>query len=1012
MRLEGRRHCGAATVSNGRTGQSDWQQWPADAGQARSRCRLRCLVCVLAVFAVSQTDAATEVRSVNIRGLQIAGTTTIRIDGTDLLPHPQLASSLPIARQVLKPGATANRVEFEVTLDADVEPGLYNLWLISGHGVSLPTVVAVDRLPQLPFSAELQALPAALHGSAAGSNRLRTTIEVKKDQPVLVEVEARRLGGKLRPVLHIYDSENRQLDWALPSPTLRGDARVKFTAPADGAYTIELHDLEYAAPAPNFFRLKIGTWQYADQVFPPAVQAGTPTQLTLIGDPADTETVSFSGSPDAAASVTWAPWKNAAKSGGFRPPVLISRFPEIVEGTAEQSPQKLPAIPSAVSGRLLLPDEQDRFQVDVTPGTKLRFEVFAERTGSPVDATLEIQNGQGGRLGINDDAAGSPDSRIDYTVPANLKSLWIVIRDTNGRSGPDCLYRIAVTPLPGSGSADFQLKLQEQRQSVATGKRLVMKVIAERTAYQGPIDLQFDTLPAGIQVQGARIAAGSSATLVTLHGAGAGLDHSLSRFRGVATINGTRVQRLATVERPLPEANQPWLNREFALAVSKPASTGFQMDWGETAPDTRLVLGGKLDLPVSAVRPPGFDGPVRLVLKTSQVAVRAANRQIDTNRTLRSETNRPLEIAADANAQKTWDAKLAADQAVSAAVKSQTAVAATGRQKVTVAQAAVTAAMKQLAASKELAAKTTTATKLAADADAVARKALTAAVTKVKETARSANQADPAKLAEAARAAAGAAAVAKVAAEQKAASGKVLTAATLDAKQATDALTAAENTVTAATAGHKAAIGAAEKADGLEAAKVKAATAKHAAAERAAISASALAKNDGVFSIFVPAQLTEPGYEFALQAELLSRDKKTVIDRSDTSLRRFTTLIPIVVSLASSEPYVASIDPKSGAKITVVGKVQRLAGMNQDVTVTLAGLPGGITVPKAIVKADQTDFQLDISFPAKFQPAELNSVRVFATGKMRPKAPIDVRSEERTLSLRLEAAAAPAGTPD
>lgn len=956
--------------------------------------------------------AAPEIQAVSVRGLQIDGTTTIQVNGSGLLPRPQLTLSVPIAKQVLKPGATATQVEFEVTLADDVEPGLYNLWLASGEGVSQPTVVAVDRLLQVPFAADVAALPVALHGSVSGSAKLRTTFPAKAGQALLIEVEAQRLGGKLRPVLHVFDSENRQIDWTLPLPTLRGDARLTFTPPADGSYTVELHDLQYAAPAPNFFRMKIGTWQYADLVFPPAVQSGTEAQLTLIGGSADGETVAFKAASDSAESVTSAPWKDIASATGFRPPILISEFPEVVEGPPTETPQKLPSVPSAVSGRLLAPGEQDRFQIDVVAGSQLRFEVFADQIGSPVDSALEILNEEGGRLAINDDAAGTPDSRIDYTVPANVTTLLLAVKDTNGRSGPDCIYRLAVTPLEVSGNQpDFQLNLPEQRHSVAAGNRIVIQVTANRIGYDGPIDLRFDSLPDGIQIQGATIAPGSSATLLTLHGAGADLAHSLTKLRGVATIDGRRIERIATVDDHVLAKLQPWLSGELGVAVAESSGSGFKADWGNVSSGAQLVLGGKLEIPVSAIRPPGFDGPVRLTLESSQLAVRAANNQVDANRTLRSETNQPIEIAADAEAQKAWDAKLAAEKVVADAKMNQAAVVASVRKAVVEAKAGLKTVLAQLEVVKEQAAKTAALSKTATDADAAAQKTLDATVAQLKAAAQAADQASAATLAEAAKAAADAAAIAKTAADQKAATGKALLEAAANEKKATDAGVAADKMTADAMAALKVAVDTAANAEAAEEAKVKDAEAKLNAADMTSKNASALAKNEGTFSIFVPADLKEAGYELALRAELLSRDKTRVIDRCDTSVRRFTTLTPIVVSLVDANRFVGQIDPQAGSTISISGKVERLAGMNQDVTVTLSGLPAGIAVPKAVVKPDQTDFKLDVVFPAAFKPAELNTVRIFATGKMRPNAPIDVRSEETALDIILESKPEPAKTP-
>src|SRR5688500_5255330 len=90
---------------------------------------------VLACFA-SAASAAPTINSVSLRGLTIGQSTTIVIDGSDLLPDPRLVLPVKIAAQTVKPNATANRVEIDVTIDGSVTPGIYSLRVASGKGIS------------------------------------------------------------------------------------------------------------------------------------------------------------------------------------------------------------------------------------------------------------------------------------------------------------------------------------------------------------------------------------------------------------------------------------------------------------------------------------------------------------------------------------------------------------------------------------------------------------------------------------------------------------------------------------------------------------------------------------------------------------------------------------------------------------------------------------------------------------------------------------------------------------
>ena len=111
----------------------------------------------------------------------------------------------------LKDGATAQRLEAEFTIDGTCPSGIYLLRVASATGISEPAALGIDNLPQLPFAQKVDVPSVAMSGTLSGSTLLSTTITGKKGQQVLVEVESRRLGAKLNPVIHIYDARRTQL---------------------------------------------------------------------------------------------------------------------------------------------------------------------------------------------------------------------------------------------------------------------------------------------------------------------------------------------------------------------------------------------------------------------------------------------------------------------------------------------------------------------------------------------------------------------------------------------------------------------------------------------------------------------------------------------------------------------------------------------------------------------------------------------------------------------------------
>lgn len=960
------------------------------------RCFLTaaCLVLVNAEFAT----AAPQIRSLSLRGLQIGGTTTIRVVGTDLLPNPRLLMSVPIAKQTVKPNATPTQVEFEVTLDGDVPSGIYNFWLVNDSGASASAIVAADKLRNIAFGSEVPSLPVSLHGLVSGSAKLRTSFSATKGQGVLLEVESQRLGGKLRPVLHIYDSANMHLQWSLPSPTLRGDTRLTFTAPADGKYIVELHDLQYAAPAPNHFRLKIGTWQYADLAFPPAIERSKPIPVELIGNFTSAEKVDVVADDGATAPPVL---KNDVVVGAFRPSILMSDLPEVIEATPAEGLQQLPVVPFGISGRLLKDGEQDKYKLTVKPGAKLRFEVFADRLGSPMDAVLQILNEQGGQLAINDDVAGSADPKLGYVIPAKTTTVVLAVKEANGIGSPGNVYRVQVSDVSAEASKqDFQLTVAQQEQTVTAGERLVVKVTAERAGYTGPIRLEFGTVPDGVQTQGTMIAAGADSTLMTLHGSGLATRHALTSLRGVAEIEGRTVVRYVSGKTHPLSGMQPWLGREFALALAASSKIDFNFGWGRIDETTQLVLGGKLEVPLQYFRPAGFDGPIRVTAEFSQNPV-LTNGKVDANRTMRSETNRPVEITVDQNAQKVWDARLALAKVLAAertkrTVATQSAVKGTADSLVQLKKT-----KNQLAAAEAGLKLAETQAKAKNDAAIVTAAALAKAITRVQSVTKAAEVTTDIAPSRAAEGIAATAAELQRAATAKAAAQKAATVATMAMREAASVVAAAQAAVAQADAAVKAAIAAEAKAKTDARTAAVESSKKQMAAATAAENAARLAVNKGVFAIFVPADLKDSGYDVAFKAELLSRDKKTVLTTRYSEVRRLQTLNPIVLQSTTADKIVATIDAKAGATVSISGKVSRLGGMRQSVTVSLVGLPTGIAVPKSTVKAGQTDYKLDVKFPATFKPAELTGIRVFATGIMR--GPIPIRSKELPVTIQLTA---------
>jgi hypothetical protein len=577
------------------------------------------------------------IRNLDVHGLQAGGKTTLVIDGDELGKTPRLL--LPFAvKQERKPGGTDKRAVFEVAVGA-VEPGYYSLRVQTAGGVSLPVTIAVDRLPQRPLAASTEALPVALHGRVNGSTVAQTRFVGKAGQKIMVEVEAERMGGKLRPVVHLVGPRRQQVAWAWPTPALFGDARLQATLPVDGDYTLTVHDSEYAGQDPGFFRLKVGQWSFVDQVFPPVVGKGTHT-VELLGPAAPAQVKVAATRPGAAVPLAW---PTPGDGSGPRPFVVVGLGKELLEQPSAGKAQELPAGRVGVSGRLLTAFEEDRYRIPVKPGGKLRLEVFAERHGSPLDVALVVHNDKGDVLARAEDAPGTLDPQLEYTVPPGVTALVVAVVDAQGRSGPRGVYRLVVEPQPPAATeADFRLYTPSQQIALPQGGSSVLPVLIERHGYAGRVVLAAEGLPAGVQLEGAEIPAGAEGTLVTIRRGTASGDAVFTHWRGRS--DGGEEREVVVRGHPL-ERVQPWLAQELVVGLSEDRAASFQIAWGKLPADVGLIPGKKLELPVKLTRTDSKP-VVRLTLLTSQ-AVLLVNGQPDLNQALRAEA--PVELAPGVN---------------------------------------------------------------------------------------------------------------------------------------------------------------------------------------------------------------------------------------------------------------------------------------------------------------------------------------------------------------------------
>jgi hypothetical protein len=178
---------------------------------------------------------------------------------------------------------------------------------------------------------------------------------------------------------------------------------------------------------------------------------------------------------------------------------------------------------------------------------------------------------------------------------------------------------------------------------------------------------------------------------------------------------------------------------------------------------------------------------------------------------------------------------------------------------------------------------------------------------------------------------------------------------------------------------------------------------KKAAADTALRDAETKANYQTDFAIVVPAVVTDPTCDLSIRAELLNPERNILLRTVYAPIRRLPVLNPLIIKLAAPAPVETTLDPQAGATIQLPAKIDRLAGFKGDVTVTIAGLPPGVSGANVVIKADQTEFQIEVKVPATFAASEITGIKLTATGPPDPlSGNVPVKSAEVGVVIKLK----------
>jgi Bacterial pre-peptidase C-terminal domain len=462
--------------------------------------------------------AAPVVTALRPPGAQQGKSFVLTLSGRDLPEGAKLVTTLPAAFTPLTP--TAKGLPFLVELKRDAPVGIYPIRVETTTGISNVLLFSVGAFPEIEEEemgtahtndsiADAQIVaetPVTINGSLSGADRDTFRVHVKAGEHRVFEVEARRCGSAIDPVLELYDEKGKTLARNEDAPGIGVDSRLEYTFTRDGNYYVEVHDARFSKQEQNFYRLLIGSYRYPESIFPLGGKRGQALEVEFVtkAGPVHT-TVNLPAKGDFA---------DVAMPGS---PVLPFRlalgdYPEIVGPVGDFLP-----VPVIANGKIGKPGEVHRYRLRATPGESFLLELQSrELETSRLDALITVYDSQGKKLAsagdtpppvdvfsVNAVGRTSGDPFLNFKVPENTTEITVAVEDIARRGGADFGYRLTVR----KQAEEFRLSASPAYINVPRGGTVMLVVNADRRGYDGPIQASIRGLPKGWTANGGYIAA-------------------------------------------------------------------------------------------------------------------------------------------------------------------------------------------------------------------------------------------------------------------------------------------------------------------------------------------------------------------------------------------------------------------------------------------------------------------------------------------------------------------------
>ena len=478
--------------------------------------------------------AAPMLEKLEPRGAQRGKAVKLTLIGTGLTSDAEILTSLPAGVTALTPPKRGERAGLELPflleIPADAAIDTYPIRIRTRDGLSnvllftlgaFPETVEAESEAELDeplndstATAEQVTTPIIVNGNLGPGDRDYYRLQARAGERLVFEVEARRAGSAIDPTLRVLDADGNVLARNEDAASLGVDPRAELVFDQAGTYFVEVHEAKFGALRENFYRLKIGDFNYADGVFPLGWQRGDRVKAELFGgNLAKTAELrpNLAGVDEKARSIRISvPGKPGALPLNF----AVGPDAETFEPRKAKNRTLKPGV--VVNGRVAREGEVDRYSLAVEPGEVWRFEIDAASLGtSSLYALLTLYDQAGTKLASAGDippkdniyaVVSSMDPGEDpflvLTIPEGARKLQVTVEDLLGRGGREFAYRLLAKREPG----DFELTVTTPYINIPERGTATFSVLANRRGYQGAIQIEIPNLPDDIEMSGGNIA--------------------------------------------------------------------------------------------------------------------------------------------------------------------------------------------------------------------------------------------------------------------------------------------------------------------------------------------------------------------------------------------------------------------------------------------------------------------------------------------------------------------------